>query len=211
MVNILTAVLTDGLAAVEAACIEAIAQGVHSALMKLEEFYQICDAIEPDEYGCINYLGAYGNRTLGVCHAVKINGKDRKASRLALERKLGRPIKPGYLACHHCDNPSCVNQDHIYEGTQSDNIKDIYKRNTEYLEYKKRHDNSLEFRELMKGIGRKGGTARARNLTKERLSEIARKAQKARVERYWAEIEERKRWVEERLKNQSSKKPNEPE
>jgi transposase len=31
MVNILTAVLTDGLAAVEAACIEAIAQGVHSA------------------------------------------------------------------------------------------------------------------------------------------------------------------------------------
>jgi transposase len=31
MVNILTAVLTDGLAAVEAACAEAIAQGVHSA------------------------------------------------------------------------------------------------------------------------------------------------------------------------------------
>jgi hypothetical protein len=31
MVNILTAVPTDGLAAVEAACIEAIAQGVHSA------------------------------------------------------------------------------------------------------------------------------------------------------------------------------------
>ena len=31
MVNILTAVLTDGLPAVEAACAEAIAQGVHSA------------------------------------------------------------------------------------------------------------------------------------------------------------------------------------
>jgi hypothetical protein len=31
MVNILTAVLTDGLQAVEAACAEAIAQNVHSA------------------------------------------------------------------------------------------------------------------------------------------------------------------------------------
>ena len=31
MVDILTAVLTDGLPAVEAACTEAIAQGVHSA------------------------------------------------------------------------------------------------------------------------------------------------------------------------------------
>jgi hypothetical protein len=31
MVNILTAVLTDGLPAVEAACAEAITQGVHSA------------------------------------------------------------------------------------------------------------------------------------------------------------------------------------
>jgi hypothetical protein len=31
MVNILTAVLTDGLSAVEAACTEALAEGVHSA------------------------------------------------------------------------------------------------------------------------------------------------------------------------------------
>ena len=31
MVNILTAVLTDGLPAVEAACTEALAEGVHSA------------------------------------------------------------------------------------------------------------------------------------------------------------------------------------
>jgi hypothetical protein len=27
-------------------------------------------------------------------------------------------------ACHHCDNPPCVNPDHIFNGTRSDNIRD---------------------------------------------------------------------------------------
>lgn len=50
------------------------------------------------------------------------------AHRVALYRKLGRLIRPGMLACHTCDNPSCVNPDHLYEGTPKQNTADMISR-----------------------------------------------------------------------------------
>ena len=36
-------------------------------------------------------------------------------------------IPKNHVICHTCDNPKCVNPDHLWCGTQSDNIKDMYK------------------------------------------------------------------------------------
>jgi hypothetical protein len=47
-----------------------------------------------------------------------------RVSRLVLENELKRPIKTGYYALHKCNNPSCVEAEHIYEGTQSRNMID---------------------------------------------------------------------------------------
>jgi hypothetical protein len=109
--------------------------------MTLDEFYRICDSIQPDEYGCKNYPSKVPP---GYYKHVRINGRRHGVHRLALQRKLERKIQPGYYALHHCDHKSCVNPDHLYEGTDKDNVRDMIKRNPEWLENVRKFTRSAE-------------------------------------------------------------------
>lgn len=51
-------------------------------------------------------------------------GRARPAAQVAWEMANGKSFPIGMDALHHCDNPRCVNPDHIFPGTASDNAKD---------------------------------------------------------------------------------------
>ena len=57
-----------------------------------------------------------------------MEGKTSRLARIVLAHKLGRPIADGQLALHTCDNPACVNGDHLYEGNNSANMIDRSRR-----------------------------------------------------------------------------------
>ena len=78
--------------------------------------------------------GSAASRSEGAC--VPWGGKvdeyghpTNKEHRRLLAAKLGRKLAKGEVARHTCDNPGCVNPDHIIAGTQLDNIRDREERN----------------------------------------------------------------------------------
>ncbi|MBJ7481754.1 MAG: HNH endonuclease [Rhodococcus sp.] len=73
---------------------------------------------------CIPYVGTINADGYGVLPKA-VHGS-RLAHRAALAEKLGRPVNG--VTRHACDNPPCVNPDHLLEGTQADNMADMSSR-----------------------------------------------------------------------------------
>lgn len=55
------------------------------------------------------------------------------ASRYSVERATGMKIPIGKVVCHKCDTPACVNPDHLFVGTQRDNIRDCVSKGRNQL------------------------------------------------------------------------------
>ena len=73
---------------------------------------------------CWEYSGTSGDNKYG---RIWIRGVSIGAHRFAYA--LGHGIDPGELfVCHKCDNPKCVNPDHLFLGTALDNMQDCTRK-----------------------------------------------------------------------------------
>lgn len=77
------------------------------------------------ESGCQIWTGATNLRGYGILRTNKVNSYTH---RLAYELYKGK-IPDSYYVCHKCDNPSCINPNHLFLGTNIDNINDKVAKN----------------------------------------------------------------------------------
>ena len=80
--------------------------------------------LEPDS-GCWLWTGS--RRRHGYGRMYSLDRKGLSAHRVSWELFRG-PIPDGLDVLHKCDNPPCVNPDHLFVGTMQDNMDDMVRK-----------------------------------------------------------------------------------
>ena len=86
---------------------------------------RILEKFNKVDSGCWEWTSAMDGRGYGV---ISKNNKAVKAHREVYKLFIG-PIPDNLCILHKCDNRRCVNPDHLYAGTKSDNAQDRADRN----------------------------------------------------------------------------------
>jgi hypothetical protein len=76
---------------------------------------------------------------------------DKRAHRVMWAIVNG-PIPPGLQVLHHCDNPPCVRPEHLFLGTQLDNMRDMIAKGRKVVVKGAAHPSKRpEYRAAMSG------------------------------------------------------------
>jgi len=83
--------------------------------------------------GCLNYTGHLDKNGYGVISYGKY--KMEFAHRVAaFFAGIITTLDSPFCVCHHCDNPSCVEGNHLYKGDRKTNAMDMSSRGRSYFQ-----------------------------------------------------------------------------
>lgn len=91
-------------------------------MTRYEELKQrLSEPFSEDE--CVEWWGARDSKGYGI---IKVDGKCMRVIRVVVELCTDMPAPHGYMVCHRCDHPPCMNPYHLFLGTNQTNMRDAY-------------------------------------------------------------------------------------
>jgi len=129
----------------------------------IKRFFDKVDIPEENVFACWEWTAMLNKKGYGM---IGINQTPRLANRISYliwNKKL-----PDNFACHTCDNPSCVNPLHLFDGTNYENVRDMVDKGR-HLEGHLRPDASLTKEQIIE-IRKKYSTER--NITHNKIAEL---------------------------------------
>lgn len=89
----------------------------------IDRFLSRIDQKSIDE--CWSWLGGISSNNRGM---MRVDGQQTNAHRISFRIFCGE-IENNTVIMHKCDNPNCVNPNHLRKGTQQENVDDMYAKN----------------------------------------------------------------------------------
>lgn len=93
--------------------------------------------VNRQEGGCWLWTAGTSRDGYGMFHVGRdLDGRQdvRYAHRTAYALMTGS-VPAGLVVCHSCDTPRCVNPDHLFLGTQGDNVRDGARKQRYHVEH----------------------------------------------------------------------------
>lgn len=125
------------------------------------------------EAGCWIWTGTITSRGYGQLLS---SNKKIYAHRAAFEAFVGE-IPEGMVVCHTCDNVHCVNPDHLFLGTQKDNLQDMKRkgrstRGERNTQSKLIEENIIDIRSLLDAGWTQEQVAKQYNVSRQAIGSI---------------------------------------